>query len=184
MKNISKYHLAIISAYILLIFLVANFKPEVLNYNVSVGSLAVVALLFAVSVYGLSYFRYIKYSKISLSIFFYTLIFAVPEEILFRGLIQSYLLEIFASTGVAVLLSALIFGLAHLPNGAKGASPRKWNWNFFALTFPGGLVLGAAYALTGSLFASTVLHVLFLIFIKCFSEFKEGWYIPAVASNK
>jgi uncharacterized protein len=95
---------------------------------------------------------------------------AIPEEILFRGLIQGGLQPFIPSLPLLVLGSSLIFGLAHLPNGAWGWRIRQWNWNFARVAFLVGLPLGLLYALTGSLLAPTLLHMLLLMIFKLFAE--------------
>ena len=96
-------------------------------------------------------------------IFFATVFFVVPEEIIFRGFIQGYLQSAVSNSYVAIFLSALVFGLAHLLNGAKSYSPEGWNLKLAAMTFVAGLYLGFAYFITGSLVLPTILHALFII---------------------
>jgi membrane protease YdiL (CAAX protease family) len=94
---------------------------------------------------------------------FYAVLFAVPEEIIFRGLVQGTLATIIENTAITVIISSLIFGLAHLPNGANSLHLKDWNWKFCIIACLAGLPLGIAFAITGSLFIPTLLHVLFLI---------------------
>ena len=42
---------------------------------------------------------------------------ALPEEILFRGLMQNWLMQRFGATNLTLLASGIIFGCAHLNNG-------------------------------------------------------------------
>ena len=73
----------------------------------------------------------------------------ICEEVLYRG----YFFAMFApriTLWGAVVASALIFGLGHLYQGARG----------IAKTAIAGMVLGAVYAITGSLLWPAILHVL------------------------
>lgn len=75
------------------------------------------------------------------------LVTAVPEEFLFRGLIQNALAR---SIGRAALpVASVIFGLAHLPD------PR-----YVLLATLAGLAYGWVYARTGRITASAVTHAL------------------------
>jgi membrane protease YdiL (CAAX protease family) len=69
------------------------------------------------------------------------------EELIFRGVLLGVLLRGVASHGVAILASAVIFGLWHLPNALGDASGH-------------GLV-GGAGIVTGTIAATTVAGVLF-----------------------
>jgi membrane protease YdiL (CAAX protease family) len=97
--------------------------------------------------------------------------FAIPEEILFRGFVQTQIGDYYNST-ITVLVASLVFGLAHLFNAAKGITPSKWNWNLIALATIGGIPLGSLFIITESLFYPIILHALFLIGLQSF--IKEG----------
>jgi len=71
----------------------------------------------------------------------------VCEEILYRGFVFAYLAS-FMDTLSVVVISSLLFGMAHSYQGFKGI-PQT------ALV---GLALAVLYVLTGSLWASMVLH--------------------------
>jgi membrane protease YdiL (CAAX protease family) len=75
---------------------------------------------------------------------------AFQEEILFRGLLFRLCSKIFG-TWAGLVLSALLFGAAHMGAGATLAS-----WLVIAIT--GGVLLGAAYAATGRLWLPLGLH--------------------------
>jgi membrane protease YdiL (CAAX protease family) len=76
---------------------------------------------------------------------------AVTEEIVFRAVLFRILAQRWG-TGVALTVSALLFGLLHLVN--PGASV----WGAIAIAIEAGLMLGAAYALTRSLWFPIGLH--------------------------
>ncbi|MEO7327531.1 MAG: type II CAAX endopeptidase family protein [Minicystis sp.] len=69
---------------------------------------------------------------------------SLGEELLFRGLL---------TPTVGVVISALLFGLAHQIKG-----PSRWVWAGWAMTV--GLGLGAIFAATGSLVGPLLCHAL------------------------
>lgn len=73
------------------------------------------------------------------------------EEFVFRGFLFNALLRYVPTVG-AVLLSALLFGIAHWQPGNAGA---------IAPLIAGGIVLAAVYYRSGSLLASMCTHALF-----------------------
>ena len=73
----------------------------------------------------------------------------VCEEILYRGFVIAYFAA-FLDTPVAVVLSALVFGVGHAYQGTLG----------IVKTGAVGLVLAGLYLLTGSLWVPMLLHVL------------------------
>jgi len=95
---------------------------------------------------------------------------ALPEEIIFRGFIQRYLQSNISNISVVIFLSSIIFGLAHIPNGARGFLPKQWNWKLVVMSFVAGFYLGFAYFLTGSLVVPIILHALFAVVAKMFIQ--------------
>lgn len=87
-----------------------------------------------------------------LGIFFFI---ALPEEVLFRGLIFNMLQRMIRAGGpyTALLISSLIFGLAHL-NNPPG------DWRYVTLATLAGLCYGWAYLRTGSLLAPAYCHAM------------------------
>ena len=63
---------------------------------------------------------------------------------------------------MAIIAAALIFGFAHLANGAKSWKPSECNWELARTTFLAGIPLGLLYAVTGSLLLPTILHAILL----------------------
>ena len=78
----------------------------------------------------------------------------IPEELLFRGIIQNLLEKGIGRPGLALGVAAVIFGAAHLNNGP---SP---DWRYFLLATLAGLVYGRAYARTRNLMAPALVHTL------------------------
>ena len=178
--SFSKYNLWVIGLYAILFPLIWVFAPNVLNYNFSSDSLAQVLLITGSSLFGIFLLNTIfnaynlKWQHLSLLQIFqvtlYALLFAIPEEMIFKGIIQGSLQTAISNTLIAVFISAVIFGAAHLPNGASGLHPKDWNWRFATATFLVGLPLGLIFAITGSLLIPTLLHALLLIFFKLFID--------------
>lgn len=76
---------------------------------------------------------------------------AVGEEMIFRGIIFRQIDERW-NTWTALIVSALLFGFIHLPN--NGAT---W-WSSLAIAIEAGLMLGAAYKWSGSLWLPIGIH--------------------------
>jgi hypothetical protein len=93
-----------------------------------------------------------KWLLASMGIFFFV---ALPEEVLFRGLIFNMLQRMIRTGGpyTALIISSVIFGLSHLNNPPGG-------WRYVMLATVAGLCYGWAYLRTGSLLASAVTHAL------------------------
>ncbi|MFD9321186.1 CPBP family intramembrane glutamic endopeptidase [Streptomyces sp. NPDC060053] len=77
---------------------------------------------------------------------------AVTEELLFRGVVFRLLEELTGTRG-ALTISALLFGVLHLVN------PDATVWGALAIAVEGGLMLGAAYVATRSLWLPIGLHL-------------------------
>ncbi len=81
---------------------------------------------------------------------------ALPEEILFRSLIQNWLMQRFGFGNRMLVVSALIFGAAHLDNGPQ-ALP---NWRYMILATLAGLAYGTAFRKSSSVLSSVTCHAL------------------------
>jgi len=77
---------------------------------------------------------------------------ALPEELLFRGLIQNLLQKTWQHATPALVVTSIVFGLAHLNNGP---SP---DWRYALLASIAGFFYGRAYLQGGSLMAAALLH--------------------------
>ncbi len=78
---------------------------------------------------------------------------AIPEELLFRGLIQN-LLGKWLRPVPTLIVASVIFGAAHLNNG-----PRP-DWRYFLLASIAGIFYGNAYYQTRNLLAPAITHSL------------------------
>ena len=76
----------------------------------------------------------------------------ICEEVLFRGFMIRHIVQLSGGmpTVAALVVSSMIFGLAHVYQGVKG----------FAGATVGGLMLGLLFLISGSLLACVVLHTL------------------------
>jgi uncharacterized protein len=81
---------------------------------------------------------------------------ALPEEILFRALIQNCLMQRLGSSTWTLLLAAFIFGCAHLDNGPQPMP----NWRYMILATIAGVAYGKVFEKSSSVFASAGLHAL------------------------
>jgi membrane protease YdiL (CAAX protease family) len=85
-------------------------------------------------------------------IFFFT---ALPEEFLFRGLIQNWIQRTTKKPVASLAIAAVIFGASHLNNG-----PPIPNYRYFLLATIAGIFYGRAWGRTGSLISSSLTHAL------------------------
>lgn len=81
---------------------------------------------------------------------------ALPEEILFRSLIQNWMMQKFGSTTPVLIGASLVFGCAHLNNGPQ-ALP---NWRYMILATIAGYAYGRVFQRASSAMASMILHAL------------------------
>jgi membrane protease YdiL (CAAX protease family) len=81
---------------------------------------------------------------------------ALPEEILFRSLIQNLLMQRFGSGTRTLLLASLIFGCAHLDNGPQPLP----NWRYMILATIAGVAYGKVFQKAGSALSSAGLHMM------------------------
>jgi hypothetical protein len=76
---------------------------------------------------------------------------AFTEELLFRGILFRWIEE-FGGSWLALVVTSALFGLAHIFN------PNATWFSSFAIAVEAGLLLGAAYMLTRSLWLPMGLH--------------------------
>src|ERR1700674_1094895 len=88
----------------------------------------------------------------ALSIFLLT---AWPEELLFRGLLQSSLSRTLSSETGGWFTASVVFGLAHITN--NGVFP---NWRYAILATIAGIFYGRTWRKTNSIFTSAIVHAL------------------------
>ena len=87
-----------------------------------------------------------------LGIFLFT---AIPEELLFRGLIQNWFERVTGNRKLGWIVASIIFGASHLNNG-----PPVPNYKYFLMASVAGLFYGFAWQRTGSLTVSAMTHAL------------------------
>lgn len=104
---------------------------------------------------------FIRYSilKVSLSetfklVFGIYFLVALPEELLFRGIIQNLISKILSKTHrfIPLLIASVIFGLSHWNN----FSPADWRYVFLATV--AGIFYGFTYMKTGKTTVSALVH--------------------------
>ncbi len=81
---------------------------------------------------------------------------ALPEEILFRSLIQNWLMQKFGSTTGILIAASVIFGCAHLNNGPQPLP----NWRYMILATIAGYAYAKVFQRASSATASMILHAL------------------------
>jgi len=81
---------------------------------------------------------------------------ALPEEILFRSLIQNLLMLRFGSGWRMLLVASFIFGCAHLDNGPQPLP----NWRYMILATIAGMAYGWVFQRARTVFSSAALHML------------------------
>jgi uncharacterized protein len=79
---------------------------------------------------------------------------ALPEEILFRGLIQNWIMQRFGESGWTLLAAGFIFGCSHLNNGPLPTP----NWRYMILATIAGVVFGRVFQKSSSILSSASLH--------------------------
>jgi len=86
-----------------------------------------------------------------------TLMVALPEEILFRGLMQN-LMQRAASTArgrvAALLVASVLFGCSHLNNHPT------FDWRYVTIASVAGIAYGTVYNRTGKVTAAAITHAL------------------------
>ncbi|SPE42248.1 Abortive infection protein [Candidatus Sulfopaludibacter sp. SbA3] len=81
---------------------------------------------------------------------------ALPEEILFRSLIQNLLMQRLGPTTRVLLLASVIFGAAHLDNGPQPLP----NWRYMIVATIAGIAYGKVFQKSNSVCSSAVLHMM------------------------
>jgi hypothetical protein len=81
---------------------------------------------------------------------------ALPEEILFRSLIQNLIMLRFGASWRTLLAAALIFGCAHLDNGPQPLP----NWRYMILATIAGVAYGRVFQRSSTVLSSAALHAM------------------------
>lgn len=94
------------------------------------------------------------------------------EELLFRGIVQGSLREVFEAPA-AIVLATVIFAAAHTPSLAGPLSGRALT---VGLLFVPGLVLGIAYEYTDNIAVPALIHGAYnaTLFVLAYASFKFG----------
>jgi membrane protease YdiL (CAAX protease family) len=123
-----------------------------LGRGVVLGMLLFTVVITVVAVFG--GYRITGWGSVAgaLSVLGVTVAVAVAEELLFRGVLFRIVEELAGTIG-ALVVSAGLFGLLHLLN------PEATVFGAFAIAVEGGLMAGAAYAATRTLWLPIGLHL-------------------------
>lgn len=93
---------------------------------------------------------------IAIAVFLLT---ALPEEFLFRGVIQNAFQRIITNQQLALIITSIIFGFAHLNNkGGKFWPPADWNWKYILMATIAGYAYGLLFMKSRSIWPSVGLH--------------------------
>ena len=120
---------------------------------------------------------------VPLSYLWITLEAGVTEEFLFRGVLQTRLTAFFNSSWAGVLVTSVLFGLAHAPGLFLRGGPGVDGWSTnplqviaftIAVLSPMGLLFGLIYARTKSLLLVILLHGCVDV-LPNMAEFVETW---------
>jgi membrane protease YdiL (CAAX protease family) len=84
-----------------------------------------------------------------IGIFLFT---AVPEELLFRGVLQNVLGKALSRDGAGWIVASIIFGFSHIANG------RFPNWKYVLLATIAGFFYGYAWRKSRSIFPGALVH--------------------------
>jgi uncharacterized protein len=81
---------------------------------------------------------------------------AIPEEILFRSLIQNFLMLRFGAGWRTLLVASVIFGAAHLDNGPQAVP----NWRYAIEATIAGVAYGRVFQKASTVTSSAFLHTM------------------------
>ena len=109
----------------------------------------VVGIMMLVGVYRITSFDFDGLTQLAQFCFFLTI--AVGEEVMFRGILFR-MIDVRWNTWLALIVSTLVFGFVHIVN--PGAT---W-WSAIAIALESGLLLGAAYKYSGTLWLPIGIH--------------------------
>jgi uncharacterized protein len=81
---------------------------------------------------------------------------ALPEEILFRALIQDLMMQRFGKGARTLFWASFIFGCAHLDNGPQSIP----NWRYMIVATIAGIAYGRVFQKSRSVVSSAILHMM------------------------
>jgi membrane protease YdiL (CAAX protease family) len=143
----------------LLIWLLLRYRPRELGFRFKwrdwVPALAPILLLVGIGLYD-----HIFQTWFENSVYFFFGA-GLPEEFLFRSILQTRLEALLKNPIWAIYLGALIFGASHLPINLSGASANNWLSAFetaFTFQMSVGFALGFAYQRVRNIIPLTIIH--------------------------
>ena len=142
------------------VFIALGYKPDEMRLKTSHKKLSIilVAITTALGVATGYFFRRPFIEVLGLS-FIGVLINALPEELLFRGLLLPRLENQLKNPMNALVVSAILFNALHLPiNIYNGMSVLDAFLRIFALSYPSGLIWGYLYMRTRSIVPGVLWH--------------------------
>lgn len=83
---------------------------------------------------------------------------ALPEELLFRGIVQNLIEQRFGRLWQTLVVAGVIFGLSHMNNVTAHHGPP--NWPYVAMATLAGLAYGWVWRQSGAITASAITHTL------------------------
>ncbi len=101
--------------------------------------------------------NHVSFGQFAFQMFSVYITIAIPEELLFRGILQNFVVKSIARPGRAVyglLIASLLFGAAHLHH------PPVPNWRYGVLATMAGIFYGNAYRTRQRLSAPALTHTL------------------------
>jgi len=111
--------------------------------------IVVVGIMMVFGFYQIKSIHFDGYTQFAQFSFFLTV--AVGEEIIFRGIMFRMIDERW-NTWVALIVSTIVFGLVHASN------PSATWWSTLAIALESGVLLGASYKYSGSLYLPIGIH--------------------------
>ena len=104
---------------------------------------------------GFIHFHYVlpDWRKVLGALLVTFLFIAIPEELFFRGILQSLLETRWGRSG-ALVLSSILFGLSHFRHGSA------FNWRYVLLASIAGMFYGRAWRAHRQIFAAIVTHTM------------------------
>ncbi|MDZ7859773.1 MAG: CPBP family intramembrane glutamic endopeptidase [Candidatus Krumholzibacteriota bacterium] len=139
-----------------LIFLVSKQKTGFYFKRINLKILLLLLLLY----FPIILFGYKSYNEIISDIPYYLFIAAIPEEILYRGFLQSRLEKKLKNPVNAILISSLIFGFIHLPINIKMYGEVTGFATCIGNNAFGGLFLGYLFYRTRSIWTVIIFHLI------------------------
>ncbi len=127
-------------------------NAQLILYGIAGGFLLFLGTMGVLTIGGVYHYSAFVSAKPLLAGLSLALLAAAAEELLFRGFIFRWL-ELGLGTWIAVVLSAIIFGLAHAAN--RGATPMST----VAIALEAGVLLSAAYVYSRSLWLPIGIHI-------------------------